>query len=283
MNARTTPFLRLFICLLFVLYTGIAGAHWYHDDLRAELADASSVSDAVETVQDYLKRRNFESVLVVDHQAAAAGVGLELAPTQVIFARPPKRLERALLRRSDTIGIDLPVKVLVFEDTEGVVQFRTNPPGYLIDRHELDVHDRDLRRLSYATRGIASPETGLITVPSGQSVADTVDELVAVLNATGAFRVPLTLDYGESFRWRNATLVVFGNPNAGTPLMQATQEIALDLPQKMLIWEDRHGDIYISYNDPFFIASRHDVRGQDARLTAISNALANFANIAAGN
>ena len=62
--------------------------------------------------------------------------------------------------------------------------------------------------------------------------------------------------------------------------MQSTQEIALDLPQKFLIWEDRDGVVYITYNDPFFIAKRHNLTGHDMRLENISNALANF--VAAG-
>lgn len=65
--------------------------------------------------------------------------------------------------------------------------------------------------------------------------------------------------------------------------MQATQEAGIDLPQKFLVWEDSDGRVKISYNDPFFVAKRHNIQGQDERLAAIANALANIAQLGAGN
>ena len=64
--------------------------------------------------------------------------------------------------------------------------------------------------------------------------------------------------------------------------MQATQEVALDLPQKFLVWKRRPGEVFITYNDPFFVGKRHNVVGQDMRLEAIAGALASFAAAGAG-
>jgi uncharacterized protein (DUF302 family) len=236
----------------------------------------------VSIVREVLEDRRYEIVLVVDHAAAAASVMLDLRPTQVVFARPPRSLERTLLRRSDTIGIDLPVKVLVFEDESGDIQLRYNPVGYLADRHDIPPRDGALWLLRLATKPFGDLNDGLVTVPSNRSLDETVAALQEAIGANPAFRVPLVLDYGQRSRRRDGpVLIVFGNPNAGTPLMQRSQEVALDLPQKFLVWQDR-GDTFITYNDPLFVGRRHNVQGQDARLQAIANALDSFAAAGGG-
>jgi len=67
-------------------------------------------------------------------------------------------------------------------------------------------------------------------------------------------------------------VVLFGNPAAGTPLMQASLTAGLDLPQRMLVWDDE-GTVQVSYNDPMYVASRHGIDGQDERLGTIRDAL----------
>ena len=80
---------------------------------------------------------------------------------------------------------------------------------------------------------------------------------------------------------RPTQLIIFGNPKVGTPLMQCSQSIAIDLPQKMLIWQDQLGDVWLTYNNPSYLATRHNVKGCDEVLDKVSTAIANFANAAA--
>lgn len=249
--------------------------------MREMVARADSVDEAVQRVSDELRQQGFEIPLTVNHSAAAASVELELRPTQVIFARPPKFLERSLLRRSATIGIDLPLKYLIFEAENGDVQLRSNPVGYLIDRHDLRIRDFGLYLTGVLAEQFGAGATGLITVASQRSLDDTVQALQDAIGANGAFRIPLVLNFSEGKRRNGPVLIVFGNPNAGTPLMQGTQEIALDLPQKFLVSQSGKG-VAITYNDPHFLGKRHAVEGQDMRLNAIANALANFAAAGAG-
>ncbi len=249
--------------------------------LEKAAEQAETVDAAVQIVSDRLQEQGFEIPLVVNHSAAAASVGLELRPTQVIFARPPRLLESSLLRRSDTIGIDLPFKYLIFEDETGDVQLRSNRVGYLIDRHNLHIHDFGLYLTSVLTEQFGDSVTGLITVTSQRSLEDTVQALQQAIQANGAFRIPLVLDYGEGKRRNGPLLIVFGNPKAGTPLMQARQEIGIDLPQKFLLSENREG-VSITYNDPFFIAQRANLTAEDMRLNAVAGALAKFAAAGAG-
>jgi len=122
---------------------------------------------------------------------------------------------------------------------------------------------------------------GLMSVKSVHTVNVTADRLENALkskdmtvftrinHAAGAAKVGKTL--------RPTELVIFGNPKIGTPLMQCSQSIAIDLPQKALIWEDKKGQVWLSYNDPKYLAKRHNTQGCDKVLQKVSNALGNFA------
>jgi uncharacterized protein (DUF302 family) len=68
-------------------------------------------------------------------------------------------------------------------------------------------------------------------------------------------------------------LIIFGNPNLGTQLMQNQQSVGIDLPQKFLVWEDEAGQVNVSYNDPQYLQNRHNLTGPADVLTTISNAL----------
>ena len=79
---------------------------------------------------------------------------------------------------------------------------------------------------------------------------------------------------------RPTELVIFGNPKVGTPLMQCGQTVAIDLPQKALVWQDEDGQVWITYNDPQYLAARHKVNGCKTVLDKVKNALKNFAEAA---
>ncbi len=79
---------------------------------------------------------------------------------------------------------------------------------------------------------------------------------------------------------RPTELLIFGNPKVGTPLMQCEQTTALDLPQKALAYVDVKGQVWLAYNDPKYIAARHDVKNCEQVINKISKALANFSRAA---
>ena len=72
------------------------------------------------------------------------------------------------------------------------------------------------------------------------------------------------------------TLFVFGNPDVGTPLMRAARSVAIDLPQKLLVWADGSA-VRVSYNDPTYLADGHGIDGQDDRLEAVGDLLRRLA------
>jgi uncharacterized protein (DUF302 family) len=74
-------------------------------------------------------------------------------------------------------------------------------------------------------------------------------------------------------------LLIFGNPQGGTPLMQCRQAMGIDLPLKALVWEDAEGKVWLGYNDPDYLAQRHALAGcGQPVLEKISKALAKFAS-----
>ncbi len=130
-------------------------------------------------------------------------------------------------------------------------------------------------------------EDGLITIRSRNSVKVTVDRLEARLKP-GGITVFARIDHGAGatsagMPLRPTELLIFGNPKAGTPLMQANQTIGIDLPLKVLVWEDAGGGVWITYNDPTWLAQRHKLGDNAAEaVEAMAGALAKLAEAAAG-
>ncbi len=129
-------------------------------------------------------------------------------------------------------------------------------------------------------------EDGLVTIASMFSVKETLDRLETNLkvkeitvfaridHAAGAASVAMPL--------RPTELLIFGNPKAGTPLMQSNQTIGIDLPLKILVWQDAGEKVWLTYNDPSWLARRHGLNpGTEANVTAVATVLANLAKAAA--
>ena len=130
---------------------------------------------------------------------------------------------------------------------------------------------------------VAGAADGLIAVKSPYSAKDTMNRLEDLVkqrglnvfaridHAAGAFKV------GKSLR--PTELLIFGNPQGGTPFMECAQTAGIDLPLKALVWEDASSQVWIGYNDPAFLAQRHGV----PECTAVDNlrrALAGLAEAA---
>lgn len=127
---------------------------------------------------------------------------------------------------------------------------------------------------------------GLIRVKSQHSVKQTADRLESLIKEKG-LTLFIRINHAENARkvgkeLRATELLIFGNPNIGTPLMNCVQSTAIDLPQKALIWEDEKGQAWIAYNDPEYLVNRHSITGCDDVIKKIKQALGNLAKAAAG-
>ena len=119
---------------------------------------------------------------------------------------------------------------------------------------------------------------GLIACTSKFGPKETVDRLAAAVTTRG-ISIMARIDHAAAaaavgMELRPTELLIFGNPRAGTPLMQDVQTVAIDLPLKALVWQDEGGTTWLAYNDPQWLAKRHGIDvGLDRTLHAMADAL----------
>jgi len=118
---------------------------------------------------------------------------------------------------------------------------------------------------------------GVVKKKSAHSVQDTIDRLDAILREKG-LTIFAKVDHAAGgqkagLALRPTSLLIFGNPKLGTPLMQSNQTIGLDLPQKALAFEDANGDVYLVYNDPSYLAARHAIADKADVFKKVTGAL----------
>ena len=130
--------------------------------------------------------------------------------------------------------------------------------------------------------GFAWSAEGLVTVKSPYGAKQTADRLVEVAvkqknlnlfaridHAAGAAKVGKTL--------RPTEVLIFGSPLGGTPLMECVQTAGIDLPLKALVWEDKAGQVWLGYNDPAYLAKRHQAIDCESVVQNISKLLGGIA------
>ncbi len=127
-------------------------------------------------------------------------------------------------------------------------------------------------------------EESMIRMESPHSVKETADKFVAVVKEKG-FNVFARINHQGNaekvgMNLKPTELIVFGNPKAGTPLIQCAQEVAIDLPQKVLVYEDLSGKTWLVYNNPDYLKQRHNMVGCDEMLEKVATALENLASAA---
>jgi uncharacterized protein (DUF302 family) len=131
----------------------------------------------------------------------------------------------------------------------------------------------------------AYAQEGMTTIQSEFSVEETADRLEIVLTDNGV-TIFNKIDHQQGaidvdMELSPTILFIIGNPKLGTPVMQCAQTAAIDLPQKMLIWENSEGVVQVGYSNPEFLKNRHSITGCDEVLEKIGDALHNFAISAA--
>lgn len=240
---------------------------------------------------------NLRVILKVDHSGNAAANGLDLRPTKLlVFGNP--NLGTPLMQRNQFVGLDLPQKVLFYEKADGTILARYNSVEYLASRHnlhgapQLDIIRGALKGLTEGATGGevqgANPNKvnfreGIEKRSSPYSFEETYSRLRAAIDTNPNLRIVTEIDHaanadGVGLDLNPTRLIIFGNPLVGTPFMQAEQSIGIDLPQKMLVVEDRYGRVYIAFNSINWLARhRHGVAGADARIATVTGVLRGLA------
>lgn len=248
------------------------------------------------------ENENISVVAEVDHSNNAASVDLILPPTKIIFFGNPK-LGTPLMQKNQLAGLDLPQKMLVFQEATDSVYLAYNNTEYLKNRHGLD----DVATLPMIEGALKSFATGagkgelevalnnkvelgegIITKTSNQNFVETYKSLRTAIEDNENLKIVAQLSHhanAESVDMEldPTRLIIFGNPKLGSPLMQNAQTTALDLPQKMLVWRDADKVVHVSYNDPAFLVKRHGITENKETLETIATALDNLSNVAVGN
>lgn len=135
--------------------------------------------------------------------------------------------------------------------------------------------------LAVTAAGAAEAAEGLVSVKSPHGVKETLDRFETAARAR-ALNIFLRVDHAAGAKkigkvLRPTELLVFGNPQGGTPLMECAQSAGIDLPLKALAWQDAAGQVWLGYNDPKFLASRHGAGDCDPVAANLAKALAGLA------
>jgi uncharacterized protein (DUF302 family) len=119
---------------------------------------------------------------------------------------------------------------------------------------------------------------GIIDKPSNHSVDQTVANLKDILQSKGIKLFALVDHSGEAekvgIKMRPTKLLIFGSPEAGTPLMLAAPSVAIDLPLKILVWQDDQGKVWVSFNSPEYLKERHGLPPDVLQNISVIEALA---------
>jgi uncharacterized protein (DUF302 family) len=128
---------------------------------------------------------------------------------------------------------------------------------------------------------------GLTTIQSSFDPKATIDRLEAQIQARG-LNVFSRIDHAAGaaetgMQLAPTYLIIFGNAQGGTPLMQSVQTVGIDLPLKVLVWQDAANNTWVSYNEPSWIAQRHAVANRQSAIDKLGNVISTIAREAAGD
>ncbi|MDE4455044.1 DUF302 domain-containing protein [Psychrobacter sp. DAB_AL62B] len=137
------------------------------------------------------------------------------------------------------------------------------------------------------TAAYANIGDGLVTLESDYSVKETADRFESIIKEKG-LTLFTRIDHqknaeGVNLELRPTEVILFGNPKAGTKLMQCAQNVAIDLPQKVLISEGADKKVYLSYNSPDYLKARHNIQGCDKVISDVSTLLGKLSTAATSN
>src|SRR5208283_1046521 len=136
-------------------------------------------------------------------------------------------------------------------------------PGFAADKGRANQAKTGSGPVTSLVLEAVGKDEGIASIPSTHSVDQTVDKLQAILKSKGVAVFALVDHSGGAakvgLKMPPAKVLIFGNPKAGTPLMLAAPLVALELPMKILIWEDSQGKVWLSYNTPAYLKERYSL------------------------
>lgn len=231
----------------------------------------------------------------VNHGANAFDVGITIRNSRLIFFGNPS-VGTPLMQSNQLAGLDLPLKIMVYEDEDANVIAAFNTTSYLSSR--FNINNSELQTINTALNNFTSSATnssvsdnpsasisqgeGIITVVSQNDFNTTYNKLRNTISDNVDLSIVAEVDHqanaqAVSLELNPTKLIIFSNPVNSSPLIQNSETIAVDLPQKILVWEETDGTVNISYNNSNYLADRHDISENANLLTEMNSILANIA------
>ncbi|MBZ9629214.1 DUF302 domain-containing protein [Salegentibacter sp. LM13S] len=254
----------------------------------------------VSRLEAVLKQNDALSLFTkIKHSKNAEEANLKLDETTVLIFGDPKQ-GSLLIQKDQLAGLDLPLKMLVYKNEEGI-EVTYSSINYLKSRYDFK-RVKILSDIKKGLQNIASKASGGKVKKSGKFKLDkhqgiiseisefdfktTYDRLINTIEENPNLQVFSEIDHFKNAEkvglgLRPTRLIIFGNPNIGTPIMQENTKIALEFPVKFLVWRDEAGIVKISYNDPAFLAQRFNMNKSIPQLETMRNALDNLSKNAA--
>ncbi len=261
-----------------------------------------TVKEAFENLKTIIQENeNISIIAEIDHTENARKASMELEPTLCIFFGNPQ-LGTPLMQENQLVGLDLPQKVLFFEENEKVYAIY-NSREYFDTRYDLPkleasekiakalqnlVSNAIKNEINASDKHTVEKHQGITTVKSKNNFKETYAKLKAAISQNVDLNLVAELDHqanaaSVNMQLRPTKLIMFGNPQLGTAFMQDFRNSAIDLPQKMLVWEDKDGSVNISYSHPEFLKDRHSITDGKEKIQQIAIALENLAKTGSGD
>ncbi|GJM31977.1 MAG: hypothetical protein DHS20C18_09780 [Saprospiraceae bacterium] len=262
------------------------------DEALIVTEQTGSVDAMLASIQAGIGANGLSVTATVDHSGAAASAGMSLRPTKLVLFNDAT-IASNLMTSDQRVGIELPFRILIWEDEAGLTQTGYYNGSTLNDRFGIkdrETYEADLNDLFAGLTNSGDPEekeelfnaaAALITMDSDTSVDVTYQRIKDAI-ATRNFNIIAEVNHGQNAQnigvdLRPTRLIIFGNPEGGTPLMQSNQRAGIDLPLKILVWEAEDGEVKISYFGAGTITDRYDIKDNDAVRDAINDALSAIA------
>ena len=289
-----------FIFFLFFFGIFIGSAQEKQNDHLMITESKYGFESTVSRLESLLKQTEALSLFSkVDHSTNAKNANLELAKGSVLIFGNPEQ-GSLLIQKDQLSGLDLPLKMLVYENSDKT-ELTFSSVNYLKSRFNFK-GVKNLSKVKKGLKNIASKASGGKVVKSGKfnlkthegiisEISDfdfntTYDRLINAIEGNPNLKIFSEIDHSKNAEQvglglRPTRLIIFGNPNIGTPIMRENSRIALEFPVKFLVWRDEAGIVKISYNDPSFLAKRFKLIQNIPQLETMKNALENLSKNAA--
>lgn len=250
--------------------------------------ESTTVDQVATQFKEILLEKGFTVMADIDHAAGAKAAGLELRPTRTLIFGNPKG-GTLLMQQSQEMGIDLPLKLVIWADASQQVQASYYDGTALTARYGITKPEALIAKINNMFKGVTGAhgkrisqeplmvKEALITKRSPLDVPSTFANLKQVVLDKGLqIMAEVPHDKGAQkveLELRPTRVLLFGNPKVGTLLMQSNQEIGLDLPLKILVYENEEGETLVSYYDATFLTQRYGIKDKEEVVKKINTAL----------